>query len=60
MPNLSITISNENFIRVVKLAGKEKKTNISGTINQILDGFFEKKERKEGKVEDGRKGNWGT
>ncbi len=50
MPNLSITISNKNFIRIVELAGKEKKTNISGTINQILDGFFEKKERKGGKV----------
>ncbi len=47
MPNLSITISNENFIRIVELAGKKKKTNISGTINQILDGFFEKKKGKE-------------
>ncbi len=48
MPNLSITISNENFIRVVELAGenvKEKKQNISATINEILDGFFEKRER---------------
>ncbi len=46
MPNLSITISNENFIRIVELASEEKKTNISGTINQILDGFFERKGRK--------------
>ncbi len=49
MPNLSITISNENFIRVVELASKEakeKKQNISATINEILDGFFGKKERK--------------
>ncbi len=52
MPNLSITISNKNFMRVFNLAGeqaKEKKQNISATINEILDGFFEKKERKERK-----------
>ncbi len=53
MPNLSITISNKNFIRIVELAGKnaiEKKQNISATINQILEGFFEKRKGKEGKV----------
>lgn len=47
MPNLSITISSENFIRVDTLSKKEKEGNVSATIDEILDGFFGEKERKE-------------
>ncbi len=43
MPGMSVTVSTEVFLKLVDKAKKDKKGNVSATVNQILADYFTKK-----------------